>query len=275
MNSIAKVGKTLALLVVLAMVAIGAGLVIAWYMGNHEAVPPVALPDVRIPQPLSRPGFPWRYQPTLLANVSRPASLARGWANPAEPPDTRPWEQRLDGILLGGGEANDKADAIRKLMTVAPPEAQVELSQHLINMVQDDHYDGAAELLTNATTQTAVATVLMNDLLNRRNTLKLPMLLAIARNIRIIRSRTKPGTCWSFFSRRIIPPTGTSGPARWMPGCRRISRISIRRIVRRGGFGRGRRLFLVERLQDGGERLGDVKGTEGRRIERPADLVFE
>jgi hypothetical protein len=49
-------------------------------------------------------------------------------------------------------------------------------------MAQDDHYDGVAGLLTNATTQPEVATVLMNDLLNRRNTLKLPMLLAIARN---------------------------------------------------------------------------------------------
>jgi hypothetical protein len=71
---------------------------------------------------------------------------------------------------------------ITNLMRVAPEEAQVELAQHLINMTQDDHYDGVAQLLTNATTQAAVSTVLMNDLLNRRNNLKLPMLLAIARN---------------------------------------------------------------------------------------------
>ncbi len=49
-------------------------------------------------------------------------------------------------------------------------------------MVQDDHYDGAAQLLTNAVTPSAVSTVLMNDLLNRANTLKLPMLLAVAQN---------------------------------------------------------------------------------------------
>jgi hypothetical protein len=34
--------------------------------------------------------------------------------------------------------------------------------------------------LTNSTTPAAVSTVLMNDLLNRNNTLKLPMLLAVA-----------------------------------------------------------------------------------------------
>jgi hypothetical protein len=49
-------------------------------------------------------------------------------------------------------------------------------------MTQDDHYDGVAQLLTNAATQSAVSTILMDDLLNRKNTLKLPMLLAIARN---------------------------------------------------------------------------------------------
>ena len=81
-----------------------------------------------------------------------------------------------------GSEVNDKSDGILALLTNAPPDVQEELSQHLVNMTQDDHYDGVAGLLTNASTQPAVATVLMNDLLNRRNTLKLPMLLAIAEN---------------------------------------------------------------------------------------------
>ena len=181
-NSMAKAGKTLALMVVLAMVAIGAGLVIALWMGNHEAVAPVVLPDqVQIPQPpeIVPPAATFT---NIHANGFAQQQRGRGWTNPVDPADSLPWDQRLDGILLRGGEASDKADAIRKLMTVAPAEAEVELSQHLINMVQDDRYDPAAELLTNATTPAPVATVLMNDLLNRRNNLKLPMLLAIARN---------------------------------------------------------------------------------------------
>lgn len=170
------------LLVVLAVVAIGAGLLIAWYMGNHDKVAPVVLPETA---QISQPAV---IGPPLVTSNKAPVSgsalpaLERGFTNTVEEVDSRPWEQRLDGILLGAGEPNDKSDMIRKLMTVAPVEAQVELAQHLINMTQDDHYDGVAELLTNTTTQTAVATVLMNDLLNRRNTLKLPMLLAVARN---------------------------------------------------------------------------------------------
>ena len=151
-------------------------------MGNHEAVAPVvsaeAVPFRSHPRSSLRRRIPPKFRSSGLAQ--QPPE--QGWTNPADPADSLPWDQRLDDILLRGGEANDKADAITKLMTVAPAEAQVELAQHLINMAQDDHYDGAAELLTNATTPAAVATVLMNDLLNRRNTLKLPMLLAIARN---------------------------------------------------------------------------------------------
>jgi hypothetical protein len=92
-----------------------------------------------------------------------------------------PWEHKLDDILLGDDDENGKADKILALIPTAPPEAQQELAQHLVNMVQDDHYDGTAELLTNANTPADVSGVLMNDLLNRNNSLKLPMLLAIAR----------------------------------------------------------------------------------------------
>jgi hypothetical protein len=182
-NSIAKVGKTLALFAFLAMVAIGAGLVIAWYMGNRGVVAPAKpVEPVQIQPP---PTEPSTTIPTKVP-VRDPGRLPaeQHWTNPPPEADSRPWEERLDGILVGtvATEANDKSDAILKLMAVAPEDAQVELSQHLINMTQDDHYDGVAGLLTNAATQTSVATVLMNDLLNRRNSLKLPMLLAIARD---------------------------------------------------------------------------------------------
>ena len=164
------------------MVAIGAGRLIAWWMDIHQAAAPVVLSEqIRIPPPVViEPSVPAPVSLPVHSSVQPP--MARGGINPAEAADSLLWEQKLDSILMAGGEANDKADAIRKLMTVAPAGAEVELAQHLINMTQDDHYDGAAELLTNATTPAAVATVLMNDLLNRRNTLKLPMLLAIARN---------------------------------------------------------------------------------------------
>ncbi len=163
------------------MAAIGAGLLYALWTGNREAVTPtVSAETIPLPQPtLPEPPLPGPIKASSNGLIPAPPP---GWTSASEPPDTRPWDQRLDDILLRGGEVNDKADSILQLMKDAPPEAQAELAHHLVNMAQDDHYDGVAGLLTNATTQPEVATVLMNDLLNRRNTLKLPMLLAIARN---------------------------------------------------------------------------------------------
>jgi hypothetical protein len=170
-------------MLVLAMVAIGLGLLIG-RLSYRGGTPPVKLVDpIQLPRPTEpSTAIPTNVQVRNPVTQQPPPPQEAGWTNPAPEADSGPWEQRLDKILMEGGDVNDKSDMIRNLMTAAPDDAQVELAQHLINMTQDDHYDGAAELLTNATTQTSVATVLMNDLLNRRNSLKLPMLLAIARN---------------------------------------------------------------------------------------------
>ena len=163
----------------LGLLAVGLGLLTAWLMGSHESMAPLAENQSTAPSPpsvapvVAASDHPAHASTTPMAESAPPSE-------PAEV-DSGDWEQKLQDILLSGGDENDKADKIRALMTAASPDAQVELSQHLINMTQDDHYDGAAELLTNATTQAAVSTVLMNDLLNRNNTLKMPMLLDVAR----------------------------------------------------------------------------------------------
>ena len=96
-----------------------------------------------------------------------------------ETPEQPTWEDRLDQILLADGNEDEKSDKIIALMPYAPPDAQEELSQHLVNMTQDTHYDGASNLLMNLNTSTNVQEVLLNDLLNRNNTLKLNTLLRV------------------------------------------------------------------------------------------------
>jgi len=181
-SSSVKVGKTVGFIAVLAVIAVGAGILIAWSLGNH--VTPVIVTETPVEATTQPdPGYGPPSNPVAgprLPENSR--GFGRPFTNTEAQLDTRPWDQKLDSILLGAGEVNDKADSILALLKASPADAQPELAQHLINMAQDDHYDGVAGLLTNATTQTAVSTILMNDLLNRRNTLKLPMLLAIARN---------------------------------------------------------------------------------------------
>ena len=173
-----RFGKVLRGLAVLAMAAV-LGTLIGWLVSRQGDVTPIDVPPVTNPPLAVAP-------PAAEAAVPQPLPVARepARAKAASRLDegSADWEQKLDDILLGDDDENGKADKILALIPRAPAEAQQELAQHLVNMVQDDHYDGAAEMLTNAATPPDVSGVLMNDLLNRNNALKLPMLLAIARN---------------------------------------------------------------------------------------------
>lgn len=102
--------------------------------------------------------------------------------DPAVASGEEPWQRELDEVLTTEGEPEQKADRLLKLLPNLKEEAQVEISQHLVNFVMDDHYLPLGNILTNASTSEAVASVLMTDLLNRNDNLKLPILLSLARN---------------------------------------------------------------------------------------------
>ncbi len=182
MSSMAKVIRVLAVLVL----ACAIGVFFAWMQSRGGVPAPVAisartnLPQIDI-APIAADETPAKPQNRVAARLGRPRAPVL--ATSTEPPEeNKEWEKQLDDVLLSDTDANTKADKILALLPTAPASAQVELSQHLVNMVQDDHYDGAAQLLTNSATPAGVSTVLMNDLLNRTATLKLPMLLAVARD---------------------------------------------------------------------------------------------
>ncbi len=176
-------GKVLRGIAALA-VAIGLGTIIGWLASRRGDVAPVVVapPSGEAVAVATQPAPAPAPAPTQPALTPQERIMAR--KNLAQHLDQNApdWQQRLDDILLGDDDENGKADKILALIPNAPPDAQQELAQHLVNMVQDDHYDGTAAMLTNAATPADVSNVLMNDLLNRGNTLKLPMLLAIARN---------------------------------------------------------------------------------------------
>jgi hypothetical protein len=175
MHEWSKIGRAAAVVVICVCV----GGVIGWFVGRQGDASPVNLPTNPIPVLALQPApLPTNADSTAISDLRAPDAAAK--SPPSAPP--KGWEDKLDDILLANENENAKADHILQLMPTAPPEAQVELAQHLCNMVQDDHYDGAAQVLTNSTTPVDVSTVLLNDLLNRNNNLKLPMLLAVARS---------------------------------------------------------------------------------------------
>ena len=182
MSNLAKAMRVLSVLALAGVV----GVFIGWMKSRDGDIQPIAVPPgsnqpsmVIAPLAMTHPEAPPVSNATPRAQrVKRPKPVL---VSPPTEENTQ-WEQQLDDVLLADSDVNTKADRILTLIPTAPTNAQVELSQHLVNMVQDDHYDGAAQLLTNPATPADVSTVLMNDLLNRNNTLKLPMLLAVARD---------------------------------------------------------------------------------------------
>ena len=99
-----------------------------------------------------------------------------------KPAGAEQWQDALDQVLTSQGEPEEKADRLLRMLPLLKEEAQVEVSQHLVNFVNDDKYQPLAQMLTNATTAEAVDAVLMTDLLNRNDGIKLPLLLTMARN---------------------------------------------------------------------------------------------
>ncbi len=173
--------KVVRVLLVLALAG-AVGVFIGWMKSRDGDIQPLVVPASSTPPPAAA-------APMAMAEVEPPPTTGpvrltrHKTEHPVPEAEAFPdWEKQLDDVLLSDADVNTKADEILAMIPTAPTNAQVELSQHLVNMVQDDHYDGAASLLTNAVTPAAVSTVLMNDLLNRNNTLKLPMLLAVARD---------------------------------------------------------------------------------------------
>ncbi len=92
------------------------------------------------------------------------------------------WEDRIDDILGAEGEEAEKANQMLAMFPRLPEDGQVEVAQHLSNLVSDEDYAPLGQYLTNSALPEAVLDVLLSDLLNRPNSTKLPLLLELAQN---------------------------------------------------------------------------------------------
>jgi hypothetical protein len=91
------------------------------------------------------------------------------------------WEDKLEDILGSDAEEPAKARQLLAIFPRLPEDGQVEVAQHLSNLVADEDYAPLGKLLTDPKESEGVLDVLMVDVLNRPNALKLPLLLGIAR----------------------------------------------------------------------------------------------
>ena len=91
------------------------------------------------------------------------------------------WEDKVDDILGSANSDPDKAKQMLEMFPQLPADGQEEVARHLSNLVSDQDYGAMRAYLTNASLPAAVLDILLGDVLNRPNSLKLPALLDVAR----------------------------------------------------------------------------------------------
>ena len=93
------------------------------------------------------------------------------------------WEDKLDEILGSTNSPDgDKARQMLEMFPQLPVDGQEEVAQHVSNLLPDQDFGLLHPYLTNATLAESVLDVLLDDVLNRPNSLKLPALLEVARS---------------------------------------------------------------------------------------------
>jgi hypothetical protein len=92
------------------------------------------------------------------------------------------WEDKVDEILGSDSSDPDKARQMLEMFPTLPADGQEELGQHLSNLLPDQDYGLLRKHLTNPDLPEDVLDVLLDDVLNRPNSLKLPALLEVARS---------------------------------------------------------------------------------------------
>lgn len=137
-----------------------------------EIEPSVPRMTDRTPTPAAKP------PPT----VTTPAQLTVPVATPEDPnAKIADWEQRIDDVLTGQEDEALKAKKLLDVFDRLPEDGQVEAAQHISNLLPDEQYAELAKRLKDPKTPEAVLEVLMTDVLNRPNQLKLDALFDVAR----------------------------------------------------------------------------------------------
>ena len=122
-----------------------------------------------IPPPPSRP---W---PAITSNAPANPSAAAASANLLTN-----WEDQVNEILGSDEDDTNKVKQLLALFPRLPEDGQAEVAQHLSNLLPDENYAPLGKLLVDPKLPESVQDVLMADVLNRPNSLKLPLLLDVA-----------------------------------------------------------------------------------------------
>ena|SRR5579871_789754 len=187
-----KLLMVVAVIALIAVLGVGFGYIAAHNSSSVQPKPPTVADsrtDSGNNQGASRsadphPAQPQDFQPTMPVTDAPVAPLQ---TNPlaqvsTNPPANTNWEDTVDDIVGSDDPDTNKVAKLFALFPTLPADGQEEVVQHLSNLVEDDNYSQLGQLLTNSSLPQGVLDELMSDVLNRPNTLKLPMLLDVAQD---------------------------------------------------------------------------------------------
>ena len=168
------------------------GRYLGWFGGkpgdaaNHSGPPTIGPGDAAPSTPQTLPTATPQPGRIALRPVPVPTQPTANPATPQTPavPATAQitdWEEKIDELLTGQEEDTQKAKRLLALFPNLPEDGQVEAAQHLSNLLPDEEYAALAHTLTNAAMPEAVLDVLMTDVLNRPNKIKLDTLFDVAK----------------------------------------------------------------------------------------------
>ena len=108
------------------------------------------------------------------------AKNAPGAATTATPAAN--WQTGVSQVLSSGAPAPEQAKSLLAQFPNLPPAGQFEAAHHISNLLPDDSYGTWAGYLTNSAVSPETRSVIYADLLHRPNSIKLPLLLQLARS---------------------------------------------------------------------------------------------
>jgi len=176
--------KVIGVLVVVAVAGVIVGLLVTQGLEKETVAPGPVTPTVTPSRPERPAPSPARPKPSPVEQPVPATSALATNAIPTTPATNvmTEWEDKLDDILGSEAEESEKAKQMVAMFPRLPEDGQIEVAQHLSNLVADEDYAPLGAFLTNAALPEMVLDVLLSDVLNRPNALKLPMLLEIAQN---------------------------------------------------------------------------------------------
>lgn len=156
--------------------AIAVGLGIGWYLSRPKVI---LIPEITAAPPAET--TPATNDSTFFKSPVARVQKTEEETNVPPGEIITDWEDRVSDILGAEKETADKRKALVEIFPRLPEAGQVEVAHHISNLTSDEDYGTLAKIFLKPGINPEVADVLMLDAYNRPNSLRLPVMLEIAR----------------------------------------------------------------------------------------------